>query len=333
MWCEHGALLLTLALTLSLAAPAAPKPVTPEARLEQGQKLFNQGDFDGALKLLDAAEGGDAKVMEKVHLLRAQSYAARQEFVRAEEAFAQALEANPDAALDPARVDPTVVKLLESVRARLKGTVIINSTPPGATVIFDGRAAGLAPLTLTPTVGRHTLEAQWGDGPKQKLELQVHPTREARVEWVQVVGPSTAPAGSGLLVERPLRPFGDLRGIFEASTSSALGGGLELGGGIELSWFRLGAYFRLYPEFHVTPRFQFALPVHEEFNVLLEAAVPIAIGGGFGVGISGAGGAEWYPFKWLGFYALFGGRHYFIRDMNNDRTAFIVNGGVRLRVP
>ncbi len=334
MWCERG-VLLPLVLSLLTAAPA-PKtpPLSDEARLEQGQKLFNQGDIDAALKMLDAAaaDGGEPAVMEKVHLLRAQSFAARQDFVRAEEAFALALEANPDVALDPARVDPTVVKLLESVRSRLTGTLVVNSTPVGATVLLDGRAAGLAPLTLTPVVGKHKLEAQWGDGPRQAIELQVRPRRESRVEWVQSAAPS-APQQGTLLVERPVRPFGDLRGAFEASTSSALGGGLELGGGIELSWFRIGAFFRLYPQFWVTPRFQFALPVHEEFNVLLEAAVPFSIGGGFGVGISGAGGAEWYPFKWIGFYALFGGRHFFLRDMNNDRTAFIVNGGVRLRVP
>lgn len=328
-------MLLSLALTLTLAAAPAPKPLTDEARLEQGQKLFNQGDFDAALKVLDAAaaDGGDPKVMEKVHLLRAQSYAARQDFVRAEEAFTQALEANPDAALDPARVDPTVVKLLESVRARLTGTLVINSTPPGATVLLDGRAAGLAPLTLSPNVGKHRVEARWGDGPKQALEVQVHPRREARVEWVQVAGPETPVKRDDLFQERPLRPFGDLRGNFEAYTSGALGGGLELGGGVELSWFRLGAFFRLYPQFWVTPRFQFALPVHAEFNVLLEAAVPIAIGGGFGVGIAGGAGAEWYPLKWFGLYALFGGQHFFVRTMNNSVTAFTLNGGVRLRLP
>lgn len=329
-------MLLSLALTLTLAAPApAPKALSDEARLEQGQKLFNQGDFDAALKMLDAAasDGGDPKVMEKVHLLRAQSFAARQDFARAEDAFTQALEANPDAALDPARVDPTVVKLLESVRARLTGSLVINSTPPGATVLLDGRAAGLAPITLTPNVGKHKVEAQWGDGPKQTSEVQVHPRREVRVEWVQVAGPSTVAGRDDLFQERPLRPFGDLRGNFEAYTSGNLGGALELGGGVEISWFRIGAYFRLYPQFWVTPRFQFALPVHAQFNVLLEAAVPFAIGGGFGVGIAGGAGAEWYPLKWFGFYALFGGQHFFIRDMNNSVTAFTLNGGVRLRLP
>jgi hypothetical protein len=319
-------------IALLLTAPASPKARADLPKLEQGQKLFTQGDFDAALKMLDgaAAEGGDAATMEKVHLLRAQCLAARQDFARAEEAFANALEANPDTSLDPARVDPTLVKLLESVRARLTGTLIVNSTPPGAALLLDGKAGGVTPQTLTVPVGKHRLEARWGEGPLQALELQVRPKKEVRIEWVQ--GASSA-VQSDLLTPRPIRPFGDLRGMFEPATSGAITGGLELGGGFEFSYFRLGLFARLYPVFGITPRFQFALPVMENINVVLEVGVPLYfLNAGLDLGFQGAGGAEYYPLKWLGAFVMIGGRHFFLAR-RNDPTAFTATAGIRLRMP
>lgn len=322
-------------LALLLTGPVTKPGKVEGPKLEQGQKLFNQGDFDGALKMLDAAaiEGGDAATMEKVQLLRAQCLAARQDFVRAEEAFALALDANPETSLDPTKVDPTVVKLLESVRARLTGSLVVGSTPPGATLFLDGKEVGAAPQTIATPAGKHKLEAKWGEGPLQAMELQVRPRRELRVEWVQAAGGSLLP-GPTVLEPRPLRPFGDLRGVIEPATSGFTSGGLELGGGIELSWFRIGVFARLFPYFGITPRFQLALPVIDVLHVLLEVGAPLNfLTTGFGVGIGGGGGVEFYPLKWLGAYLLVGGRHHFLWPGRNDNTAVTITGGVRLRVP
>ena len=142
------------------------------------------------------------------------------------------------------------------------------------------------------------------------------------------------PTGPTVLEPRPLRPFGDLRGVIEPATSGFTSGGLELGGGIELSWFRIGVFARLFPYFGVTPRFQLALPVLDVMNVLLEVGVPLNfLTTGFGVGLGGGGGVEFYPLKWLGAYVLIGGRHHFLWPGRNDNTAFTVTAGVRLRVP
>src|SRR4051812_11238020 len=114
-------MILPLAVTLALVSSAPPAAAKPQGtRLEQGQRAFSEGQLDVALKLLDgaAAEGGDAATVEKIQLLRGQCLAARQDFAKAEEAFALALDANPEASLDPGKVDPAVVKLLESMRAR-----------------------------------------------------------------------------------------------------------------------------------------------------------------------------------------------------------------------
>lgn len=329
-----------MAAALSLVGLLLTAPVTRSARvdvpkLEQGQKLFNQGDFDGALRVLDAvaaSESVDPTTLDKVHLLRAQCFAARQDFVRAEEAFALALEANPESTLDPARVDPTLVKMLEAARARLTALFSVASSPQGALLKLDGRDIGTAPQTLAVPPGKHQLEARWGDAPSERLEFQVKPRSTFHVEWVQ--GAAVPVAQETLLVPRPLRPFGDLRGMFEPATTGSLSGGLELGGGFELQWFRVALFARLFPNFGVTPRFQLALPVLEHINVVLELGLPMNfLSGGFGLGIGGGGGAEYYPLKWLGAYVLIGGSHHFLWPNRNDRTAFTATGGIRLRIP
>jgi hypothetical protein len=317
---------------LVLGAPA--RPPAQGTKLEVGQRLFAQGDVEGALKALDgaAAESTDAPTLEKVHLLRAQCFAARQDFARAEDAFVLALDANPEATLDPARVDPTLVKLLDATRARLTGTVVVASTPPGARVTLDGREVGVTPLTLTPSTGRHVLSVRFGDDAPQVLDVQVRPRREQRVEWVRVEGGASGPAD--WFTPRPIRPYGDLRGLFEPATTGTITGGIELGGGVEFSYFRVGLSARLFPRFAVTPRFQFALPVMEQFAVLLELGVPVSfLRDGVGIGLAGGGGAEYYPLKWVGLYALIGGQHHLLWPGRIDNTAFLAVGGVRLRMP
>ena len=72
----------------------------------------------------------------------------------------------------------------------------------------------------------------------------------------------------------------------------------------------------------------------DSVNVLLEVSLPLSfLPTGFGIGLGGGGGAEYYPLKWLGGYVLIGGRHHFLWPQRNDPTAFTATAGVRLRVP
>jgi tetratricopeptide (TPR) repeat protein len=128
-------------LVLALALGGAPS-TGKGTRFEQGQKLYNQGDVEAALKLLDAAaqEEKDPAVLETVHLLRGQCFSARQDFVRAEDAFALALESNPDTSLDPAR-DRVMLcgspQMLKDTKALLeaRGFKEGNTTTPGDFVV------------------------------------------------------------------------------------------------------------------------------------------------------------------------------------------------------
>ncbi len=324
-----------VALSLLAAPPAVPSSRT--GRYELGQKLFAQGEIDAALKTLDAAaqETIDLPQLEKIHLLRAQCFAARQDFGKAEEAFTQALEANPDTSLDPARVDPVVVKLLESVRARLTSAVSVNSTPAGAMVFLDGKQAGAAPLTLTTPVGKHRLEARFGDGPMNGIDVTVKARRELRIEWVQPVAAADSVGGNAKVSERPITPFGDVRGTLEISANQApVRGGLDVGGGFEVRWFRMGLWARVFPYFGVAPRFAFFVPVIDRVNVFLEAWVPVWFrNGGIALGLGAAGGAEYAFKKWLGAFLQIGGEHLFLNPNANDDTHFIATAGARLRLP
>jgi hypothetical protein len=337
VWRSSGLVTSLCGFIISLAVAGQPGAASKGTRFEQGAKLFNQGDFEGALRQLDLAaqDERDPAILEKLHLLRGQCFSARQDFVRAEDAFALALEANPEASLDPARVDPTVVKLLEAVRARLTTVLQVSSTPPGAVLMLDGKSVGVTPQSVAAPIGKRKLEARWGDGPLTVVEVVLKPKKEMRVELIQ----SAAPPPVRVQVEpepKPIKPYGDLRGTGEVPSAmgAAPTGGIDLGGGFEWKFFRAGLYGRLFPYFGVIPRIALVVPVLQKFNVFLEVHVPLLFrNGGIGFGVGGAGGGEFLALPWLGVFAQIGGQHLFINDNRGDPTSFIASAGVRLRVP
>ena len=102
-------------------APAARTSSSAASRLHAAQQRYGRGEFEAALKAAgDAAatETRDERTLGRIHLLRAQCYAAlRDADARSEAALSEALEHDPEAALDPERVDPALVQQLEDLRA------------------------------------------------------------------------------------------------------------------------------------------------------------------------------------------------------------------------
>jgi hypothetical protein len=323
---------MTLAVPLLALVLLAP-PGRP-TRLEQGLRLFTSGDVEAALRTLDAAaqEGGDAVTLEQVHLLRAQCFAARQDFALAEEAFALALEANPEASLDATRVDPTVVTLLGAVRARLRGTLSVATRPAGAEVVVDDRAAVVGPVSLLMGVGRHHVEARWPDGEVAGADVLVRPRHEVRLEYVRAAGRGAPRA----LTPEPRAPgaITDFRFAAEFPVAAAVAPlvALELTGGVEFGSFRATVAVRVYPGLGVTPRLALVLPLVERLGVVVELGAPVQLAPQLEVGVAAAGGLELSPTPWLGVFALVGGRHLVVRPAG-DATALTITGGVHLRVP
>jgi tetratricopeptide (TPR) repeat protein len=349
-------LLLAVALCAATAAtpakaPQGQAPVYTGTKLEQGQKAFNEGQFDAALRALDgaAAENPDAATMEKVQLLRGQCFAVRQDFGHAEEAFALALEANPEAALDPGKVDPAVVKLLESMRARSFGTLTFRTTPPQAHIFVDGADQGEPPLSINTVIGRHRVEARWASDKKAQLEVLVRARRETFVYWVLdervvekivekivekpvEVKMKDTPVVPPLPPDRLVRPYGGIRA--GADLNAGPEAGLDIAAGIELKYLAIGLYFRPYRYVYLIPRVAGIWPIYDWLSLFLEAEVPIRpLAGRFGVALGINVGAEVFLKPWLGLFVEAGGKGFFINDSFVVDARVWVGAGVRVRLP
>lgn len=341
-------MIFPLAVALALVSSAPPAAAKAQGtKLEQGQRAFSEGQLDAALKLLDAAaaEGGDAATVEKIQLLRGQCLAARQDFGKAEEAFALALDANPEASLDPGKVDPAVVKLLESMRGRLSGTLDVRTTPPGAKVLVDGNESGSSPLTVSAPIGRHKVVAKWSEGEVGPLDVMVRNKRETLINAVQVTVEKKVIVKEEVKVPvlppppppAKVRFFGDVRGGLDVNAGPE--GGLDLGVGIEIPviYLRAEVAARVYPYFHVIPRVAGVIPLAaKNFDVFLEAGLPVRFpssGHEAGLGFAGAFGAEWNALSVLAFYVQVGGTFYFINPSFVVDDRFTAAAGVRLKIP
>jgi hypothetical protein len=347
-------ILLLVTVALMSAAPPPPKnapaPQAQGTKLEQGVRAFNEGQLDVALKALDgaAAETSDPATLEKIHLLRGQCLAARQDFSKAEDAFALALDANPEASLDPGKVDPAVVKLLESMRGRLSGTLGVQTNPAGMTVFIDGKPAGKTPLEESLTIGRHRVEAEWPDTVSKPVEVIVRNKRETLINWVAVTVEKQVVVTKEVIVEKevpvPIQPppqkirfFGDVRGGLDVNAGPE--GGLDLGVGIEVPaiFLRFEAAARVYPYFHIIPRIAGVIPLAaRDFDVFLEVGLPIRFPSNDhpgGAAFHGGVGAEWNATNVFTVYVEAGGTFYF------DNPGFVVDdrftaaAGIRLRIP
>ena len=333
---------MTWVLAVFLLAAASP-PAPTGTKLEQGQQAFAEGQFDAALKLLDdaAAEERDPVLLERIHLLRGQALFTRQDFGRAEEAFALALEANPEAALDPGKVDPAVVKLLESMRARSSGTLTFRSNPDGAHVSMDGVDTGRTPGTVTAGIGRHKLEAKWADDRYAQLEVVVRSKKETVVEFVlaeKIVEvepkkpcPEPPPLPPPPAERRKVQPYAAVRGAIDVNAGPE--GGLDLGGGVDLfQYVSVGVYVRPYKYLYVIPRIAAVWPAFEFLSLFGEAEVdirPQRLGVALGLNV----GAEYWALPMLGIFVEVGAKQFFVNQGFVVDTRFTLHAGARVRLP
>ena len=238
--------------------------------------------------------------------------------------------------MDPTRVDPSVVRVLDGLRARTRGTLAVRSTPPGAEISLDGKVVGLAPLEATTVIGKHKLTAKFpGSGTLAASTVLVRARRETYVEWVE-----GATTNNPLPVPNPpekqsalLHPFGEARGLMEIG--GGVLGGLELGGGVELKYFRIGLDLRVAPFFGLSLRVGVVVPLIDLLSLFVDAELPAVFPSTYSAfGVGGEGGVEWHPVKFLGFFAAVGGRHLVPIDGSlNNPDRVILSVGLRVRVP
>lgn len=316
-------------LLLPLGAQAAKGNRAAEQHLNQGQAELSRGNFDNALRVLDQAanETEDDQLLARIHLLRGQTFAAEQDLDQAEAAFQLALEHDPEASLDPARVDPKLVRMLDGLRERMKGEVNIRAEVPGSRITVDGRYVGQSPVNLNLSIGRHKVEAVTPDGKKGgKTEVVVW---AKRVTETQVQEDESRDTGTPKSYRRG---FADLRGNW--NTFRLLDGlGFEIGGGVEQEYARVSVHLRLFPGLGVTPRGGFHVPITDEVDGLVELELPLLFSDrGVSFGLGGAGGAEWQLSQWVGLFGEVGFR-YLLINPDYDPSQLFLQAGVRLRLP
>ena len=345
---------MTQALLLSalLALSAAPKKPA-SGRLASAQAEFNRGDFASALRDLDAAvsETGDEPTLSRIHLLRGQCYGAQRDLVKAEEAFEKALENDPEAKLDPQRVDPSLVSLLEGLRDRMQGDLEVRTDRP-AKVHFDGKPIGPAPVKASVAIGRHKLEAHTGDGKysaSSSVVIAAHKTTTVEMELAESrreddtppVGPRGGgeprdgggePRGSGSFTVYGGRPLADLRlGVNPLDLLTVPQA--EVGFGAEWPYVRASVHLQFLPVFGIVPRGGFWVPVVDQVRAYIELELPIFFPQGttpLGLGLGGCGGAEFFFIKWLSGFAEIGARNFFLPG---PEVQVIIQAGMRMRLP
>lgn len=339
--------LLLSALVVFAATSYSPKSRPGLNKLQAAQAEFNRGDFAAAQRWIDAAkaESTDDGTMAKVELLEGQLRAAQQDFAGAEESFASALEHDPESSLDPTKVAPEVVKVLEDVRGRLKGELHVKVDGP-ARVLVDGRAVGVAPSKTSVAVGRHAVEARSLDGKRSAAQpAVVRPNRATELELALTDVPpepeatttptptaKAEPATSGFTLPGLGKPLADVRMEFDPLQFGE-GVAFEVGGGVESQFLRVTVHARVFPSFGLTPRGALFVPVAEQVRAYVALELPVLFLSQVAIGLGGEGGAEYLFNRWLSGYAEVGGRYFFLRPANYDQNRLVLQAGVRLRVP
>jgi hypothetical protein len=333
-----SALALAASLVVIAAAPAKVATVSGRAKFQVGQTEFKRGDFLGALRTLDAAaaEASDPQLLGQIHLLRGQCLAARQDFGGAEEAFQMALQNDPEVGLDPAKVDPALVRMLDSVRTRLRGELVVRADRTAAQVSLDGKSLGQAPLKSSVSIGKHSVEVRSMDGlygATQEVVVRHKQTTEVNARLRELPAPLRSRSkGEAGRPEHDPRPFADIRGRLDP-LSSGKNVGFEVGGGLEYGHFRGSASALLYPDFGITFRGALNVPVEDRFNAYVSLEIPIVFAGAAQFGLGGAGGLEYEVSGWFDPFFEIGVRHFFTGLGNEDANRLILQLGVRLKVP
>jgi hypothetical protein len=217
-------------------------------RIKDATEALRTGDFEGALALLETAatqtpRGPD---LARIHLLRGQCFGALRQTDKARGAFSLALEQDPELELDPQRVDPSLVALLNGVRSQMKGTLQVQADEAGAEVIIDDRPTGFVPLDIPVQIGRHRVSIRSLHTGRTANKEVVVKFKQVELVQLNVAAPpalvatsvTTRPApNSGLSVETAEAPppatTSPLRGL--AVAGFAVAGVSAIAAGV-LSW-------------------------------------------------------------------------------------------------
>jgi hypothetical protein len=216
-----------------LTALAAPPTLSDDAgrRLQAAQSALGDGDFDTCLKEVSAGTPltQDDATLSQLYLTQGRCLGALQRYGQVEEAFSRALAHDPEARLDPNRVLPALVVMLDSLRSRLRGTLQVDSQPDSAQLEVDGVPKGPTPARILVPIGRHHVRARSSDSAlvgEGDTVVRPNQTTPLRLTLIRRVT-STPPPGAA---EPPVALQLDVLGMLDPINGFAAAAGPSLRG-------------------------------------------------------------------------------------------------------
>jgi len=172
---------------IAFVKSAAPQEDQAAAHFERGVSLFQDEDYKSALfefqRAYDAVP--DHRVLYNIAVTHVELY----DYASAQQAFRRYLEEGGDDIEDDRRrsVEQELAKLHQRV-----GVVVIETSPPGASVWVRGSVVGQTPLELPLNIGEHELELELegyasarervsvSGGVQTPLAVELEPTPQSR---------------------------------------------------------------------------------------------------------------------------------------------------------
>lgn len=147
------------ALPETAAAQSADARTRARAVYTEGQRLFDAGDFTGALAKFEEAYGIVSNPVVLLGVASAQERLGRLPEARATlERYLRERPTAPDRADIEARIAAMPAAAATETPAATTGTIALSSDPAGATVVVDGESSGaVTPTELTLAPGDHEI--------------------------------------------------------------------------------------------------------------------------------------------------------------------------------
>ncbi|MCA9670958.1 MAG: PEGA domain-containing protein [Myxococcales bacterium] len=217
------------AVAASLVA-IAPRPAraAPDAQalFDRAKKAYVQAQAEKSLKLLRRAARAarDIQLAAKIELYRGLNLIIMKRFDRAKKALLRALRNDPTLTLDKARFKPSTVAMLDAIRDKARGTLVVTSNRP-ADVWLDGEKVGATPLTRKVKIGKHRVQVRAGEA---RFESEIVIGVDAHLSVPAHLPKAGKVTGPALATKPPLGTGGAGSG---AGNGASTGGGAGAGAG------------------------------------------------------------------------------------------------------
>jgi len=179
---------------LAIVRPRAERSLEDiQRQVETARTLFYSGQSDRALDQLKQALTDLDRVSPHLEawkttrdalLVQALAYRSLNRQADAKDAFTRVLRVEPTATLDPTLYTPTIISTFEGLKRTLARSrharLQVTSTPPGATVMLDGRDVGKTPLSLPLLPARYRVSLV--SGPRASFSRTVTLPGESQVK-------------------------------------------------------------------------------------------------------------------------------------------------------